>query len=66
MSDSDFSRRVVEALGENMGVLAPAIKQLMAEAWLEGHEAGRDYQGSGWNSDAHNPQADNPYSGAAR
>jgi hypothetical protein len=32
-----------------------------ADAWSEGHKAGRDYQGDGWNSDAHDPEADNPY-----
>lgn len=30
-------------------------------AWDEGHRAGRDYQGDGWNSDAHDPWYDNPY-----
>jgi hypothetical protein len=32
-----------------------------AAAWLEGHAAGRDYQGDGWNADAHDPNEDNPY-----
>jgi hypothetical protein len=32
-----------------------------AEAWLEGHTAGRDYQGDGWNADSHDPDTDNPY-----
>ena len=33
----------------------------IADAWDEGHAAGRDYQGDGWNSDAHDPADDNPY-----
>jgi hypothetical protein len=33
----------------------------MREAWREGHAAGRDYQGDGWNADRHDPECDNPY-----
>ena len=40
---------------------SPAMRDLLAEAWDEGHVAGRDYQGDGWNSDAHDPAEDNPY-----
>lgn len=36
-------------------------REAKAVAWLEGHAAGRDYQGDGWNSDSHDPDADNPY-----
>lgn len=38
----------------------------MAKAWREGHAAGRDYQGDGWNSDAHDPEEDNPYRPGAK
>lgn len=41
------------------------IRAAQAEAWTSGHASGRDYQGDGWNSDAHNPEADNPYTVAA-
>lgn len=40
---------------------SPAMRDLLAEAWDEGHAAGCDYQGDGWNSDAHDPAEDNPY-----
>lgn len=58
---SELGERVIKALENHGRVLAPAVKTLMAEAWLEGHVAGRDYQGDGWNSDAHDPADDNPY-----
>jgi hypothetical protein len=41
--------------------LATLIELWLADAWAEGHRAGRDYQGDGWNSDAHDPEDDNPY-----
>ena len=47
--DCDRDERIAEA------------QNLLAGAWLEGHAAGRDYQGDGWNSDAHDPNEDNPY-----
>lgn len=34
---------------------------IASRAWTEGHAAGRDYQADGWNSDAHDPEEDNPY-----
>lgn len=37
------------------------LAAVRAEAWLEGHAAGRDYQGDGWNCDTHDPERDNPY-----
>lgn len=37
------------------------VAAYQAEAWTKGHAAGRDYQGDGWNSDAHDPELDNPY-----
>lgn len=40
---------------------AVLIREAKAEAWAEGFAAGRDYQGDGWNSDAHDPEDDNPY-----
>lgn len=36
-------------------------REVAAGAWLEGHAAGVDYQGDGWNSDSHDPNEDNPY-----
>jgi hypothetical protein len=42
-------------------ILEAAAPSLQREAWLLGHAAGRDYQGDGWNSDAHDPALDNPY-----
>lgn len=41
------------------------IRAAQSEAWTAGHVAGRDYQGDGWNADAHDPSADNPYREAA-
>lgn len=41
--------------------LAAHDAKVRADAWIEGHAAGRDYQGDGWNSDAHDPEEDNPY-----
>ena len=42
-------------------VLSPLLNRVRAEAWRQGHAAGRDYQGDGWNCDAHDPEGDNPY-----
>ena len=39
----------------------PAALPALATAWAKGHAAGRDYQGDGWNKDAHDPATDNPY-----
>jgi hypothetical protein len=36
---SEFANRVIAALEQHPKALAPAIKQLMAEAWDEGAEA---------------------------
>jgi hypothetical protein len=55
--DGDINK-IVDAL-----LASPVIRRIQAEAWTEGHAAGRDYQGDGWNSDAHDPEADNPYRG---
>lgn len=41
--------------------LAERDRRVKAEAWREGHAAGREYQGDGWNQDAHDPERDNPY-----
>lgn len=41
--------------------LADHERKVAERAWLEGHAAGIDYQGDGWNSDAHDPALDNPY-----
>lgn len=45
--------------------IAPLFKQARQEgareAWSQGHAAGREYQGDGWNQDAHDPEDDNPY-----
>lgn len=41
--------------------LAEVERATAEKAWLEGHAAGRDYQADGWNSDAHDPQQDNPH-----
>lgn len=41
--------------------LAAHHREVAAKAWAEGHSAGRDYQGDGWNSDTHEPALDNPY-----
>ena len=48
-------RKYIEA------ALEAAAPYMLAAAWLEGHEAGRDYQGSGWNADGHDPNDDNPH-----
>lgn len=37
------------------------LASVRAKAWSEGHEAGRDYRGDGWNCDVHDPEGDNPY-----
>ncbi|MHA3724333.1 hypothetical protein ACXR2T_10680 [Leucobacter sp. HY1910] len=37
------------------------VREAKAEAWREGHAAGCDYRADGWNSDAHDPEEDNPY-----
>jgi hypothetical protein len=49
--DEEITRAALEA----------AAPHMLAAAWREGHDAGRDYQGDGWNSDAHDPDDDNPY-----
>jgi hypothetical protein len=41
--------------------LAQRDRRMQAKAWTEGHAAGREYQGDGWNQDAHDPEDDNPY-----
>ena len=41
--------------------LASVERAAAEKAWAEGHIAGRDYQGDGWNADAHDPADDNPY-----
>lgn len=33
---TELGERIVAALEDNSGILLPAIKQLMAEAWAEG------------------------------
>lgn len=48
---------VVVALVERVEAAEAAVER----AWSEGHAAGRDYAGDGWNGDAHDPQEDNPY-----
>ena len=45
--------------------LAKVERAAAERAWGEGHIAGRDYQGDGWNQDAHDPSEDNPYRAAA-
>ena len=45
--------------------LAEVERAAAERAWGEGHIAGRDYQGDGWNQDAHDPSEDNPYRAAA-
>lgn len=45
-----------------LDAVAPAIEaRAKAAAWDEGHAAGREYQGDGWNCDVHDPRDDNPY-----
>lgn len=42
------------------------VERAAAEkAWSVGHAAGQDYRADGWNSDAHDPEEDNPYRAAA-
>ena len=59
----DYDNSAIEHAGHLADVLlaSPVTRRIQAEAWGEGHAAGRDYQGDGWNSDAHDPEADNPY-----
>ena len=57
----DFKRRYTERLAEHDRMIAEAEGVAAEKAWAEGHAAGRDYQGDGWNSDAHDPEEDNPY-----
>lgn len=63
--DTEFARSRWEAqLGETESFdrwLAEVERAAAEKAWIEGHAAGRDYQGDGWNCDAHDPQEDNPY-----
>lgn len=48
--------------GEEFDRMIAEVQRDAAErAWGEGHAAGRDYQGDGWNCDAHDPAEDNPY-----
>ena len=49
-------------LGRAELLMDDVVTDLLAEAWLYGHAAGRDYQADGWNCDAHDPEQDNPYS----
>ena len=52
-----------EAMARDLEPLIAERERVAAErAWTEGHAAGRDYQGDGWNSDVHDPAEDNPYS----
>ncbi|MDQ5863098.1 MAG: hypothetical protein M3536_12640 [Actinomycetota bacterium] len=37
---SEFAERVIKAFEQHPKALAPAIKQLMAEAWQEGFKQG--------------------------
>ena len=60
--DPDFTARVD---AEYDHWLAEVERAAAEKAWSKGHAAGRDYQGDGWNSDAHDPEEDNPYRAAA-
>lgn len=61
-SDGAYLPMSVEDAGAQWDRMIAEVERAAAEkAWMEGHAAGRDYQGDGWNSDAHDPAEDNPY-----
>lgn len=44
-----------------LAFFAKLVTRAQAAAWQQGHAAGVDYQGDGWNADVHDPADDNPY-----
>lgn len=62
--DDSVKRAVEEAYAEFDRMIAQVERAAAEKAWGEGHAAGRDYQGDGWNCDAHDPEEGNPYRAA--
>lgn len=60
-SDTAFELGWVAGWDEAMREVQGWLSEVQANAWRLGHDAGRDYQGDGWNCDVHDPELDNPF-----